>query len=159
MGTDGAIGTLARVTLREVTVETLRAVCKLSETLSPAQRKMVADHAFSIAEAHFHPEAWYRAIYADDVPVGFLMLYDDPDEGEYFLWRLMIGGPYQRMGFGRRAMDLLIEHVKARPGAVELLASCGEGDGSPLGFYRHLGFEPNGRRYDGELGLSLKLGG
>lgn len=157
MGPDSTIEPRARITLREVTAETLRAVCKLSETLSPAQRKMVADNAFSIAEAHFQPKAWYRAIYADDVPVGFLMLYDDPDQSDYFLWRLMIAGPYQRMGFGRRAIDLLIEHVKARPGAVELLASCGEGDASPLGFYRRLGFEPNGRRYDGELGLSLRL--
>ena len=158
MDSERKIGPGAQVTLREVTIETLWPVCQLSETLSPAHKKMVANNAFSIAEAHFHPQrAWFRAIYADEVPVGFLMLSDDPDKAEYFLWRLMIGGPYQRMGFGRRALDLLVEHVKTRPGATELVTSCGEGEGSPLGFYRRLGFVPNGRYYDDELGLVIKL--
>ena len=152
-----AVGPHANITLREVTADNLVAVCKLSDTLTPLHRKMVADNAFSIAEAHFCPKAWFRAIYANEVAVGFLMLHDDPDKPEYFLWRLMIGGPYQKMGFGRRALDLLIHYVQARPGADELVASCEEGEGSPLGFYRRLGFEPNGRRYDGELGLSVKL--
>ena len=35
--------------------------------------------AFSIAEAHFSPLAWFRAVYAGDTPVGFVMLSDDPD--------------------------------------------------------------------------------
>ena len=155
---DTTVGPHSEVTLREVTLETLWPVCELSKTLSPAHRHMVADNAFSIAEAHYHPQkAWYRAIYAGEVPVGFLMLSDDPAKPEYFLWRLMIGGPYHGMGFGRRAMELLIAHVKTRPGARELLTSCGEGEGSPLGFYRRLGFAPNGLYYDGELGLILKL--
>ena len=159
MDTRTTVGPHSRVTLREVTIETLWPVCQLSKTLSPAHRNMVADNAFSIAEAHYHPQkAWYRAIYADEVPVGFLMLSDDPAKPEYFLWRLMIAAPYQGLGVGRRAIELLIEHVKARPGATELITSCGEGEGSPLGFYLGLGFVPNGRYYDDELGLSLRLG-
>jgi hypothetical protein len=56
-------------------------------------------------------------------------------------------------------MEWLIEHVRARPAATELVTSCKEGDGSPPGFYRRLGFELNARRYGGELGLSLILTG
>jgi hypothetical protein len=29
---------------------------------------------------YFEPKAWFRAIYADETPVGFVMLFDDPDE-------------------------------------------------------------------------------
>jgi diamine N-acetyltransferase len=118
---------------------------------------MVAPNAISIAQAHFSEHAWFRAIYADDTPVGFLMLYDDPQEQEYFLWRLMIAGPHHGKGFGRRAIALLADYVRTRPGAIVLETSCGQGPGSPEGFYRKLGFERNGEMLGEEVGLSLVL--
>jgi diamine N-acetyltransferase len=147
----------AMIHLREINEDNLREVCDLSRTLSDAQRHMVADNSLSIAQGCYSKHAWFRAIYAGETPVGFLMLYDDPETPEYFLWRLMIAGPYQRMGYGRRAVEMLIEHVKARPGARELLVSCGEGEASPEGFYLQLGFRRDGKMYDDEVGLSLPL--
>ncbi len=61
------------VTLKEVTRQTLRAVCKLDAGDGGTQ---VAPNAVSIAEASFYDESWFRAIYDEDVLVGFLMLYD-----------------------------------------------------------------------------------
>jgi diamine N-acetyltransferase len=58
------------VSLREITEETVVTVCRLSDTLSPLQKKMVAPNAQSIAQAHFSEHAWFRAIYADEKPVG-----------------------------------------------------------------------------------------
>jgi len=154
---EAMIGPEAPVSLREVTGETVIEICKLSNTLQPPQTHMVAPNSISIAEAHFEPHAWFRAIYAGETPVGFIMLYDDPDEPVYFLWRLMIAAPYQGYGFGRRAVEQLIDYVKTRPGATELLVSCGEGEGSPEGFYHKLGFRRNGKMYDDEVGLALAL--
>jgi diamine N-acetyltransferase len=150
-------GTHAEVSLREITGETVREICNLSNTLTPPRKYMVAPNAVSIAQAHFSPNAWFRAIYADDTPVGFLMLYDDPQEKEYFLWRLMIAGPHHGKGFGRRAIDLLVDHVRTRPGATVLETSCGQGPGSPEGFYRKLGFVRNGKMLGEEVGLNLTL--
>jgi len=59
-----------QVTLHEVTARNLKAV--LSLDVAESQGKFVASNAKSIAEAHFHPEAWFRAIYVGDQPVGFL---------------------------------------------------------------------------------------
>ena len=42
-------------------------------------------------------------------------------------------------------------------GGKELLVSCHEGPDGPEGFYRRLGFVPNGKYYDGELGMVLRL--
>ena len=151
------LGPEAEVSLREITAETVREVCKLSDTLTPPRKFMVAPNAVSIAQAHFNEHAWFRAIYADDTPVGFLMLYDDPQEQEYFLWRLMIAGPHHGKGFGRRAIALLADYVRTRPGATVLETSCGQGPGSPEGFYRKLGFERNGEMLGEEVGLSLIL--
>jgi GNAT superfamily N-acetyltransferase len=43
------------------------------------------------------------------------MVYDNPEKGEYFIWRFMIDERYQKLGFGRRAMELVLEYVKSRP--------------------------------------------
>ncbi len=147
----------ATVSLRPVTAETVRDVCRLSHSLTPPKKYMVAPNAVSIAQAHFSEQAWFRAVYADDTPVGFLMLYDDPEGSEYFLWRFMIAEPHHDKGFGRRALEQLIEHVRTRPGAAELRTSCGQGAGSPEGFYRKLGFERTGDMIGDEVELRLAL--
>ncbi|MBT3714394.1 MAG: GNAT family N-acetyltransferase [Anaerolineae bacterium] len=144
----------SEVSLREVTRDNLDEVLRLK--VAEAQRKFVAPNSTSIAQAHFYPEeAWFRAIYADETPVGFLMLSDDAKKAEYFLWRLMVDNKYQGMSFGRRAIELLVTHVKTRPNATKLLTSCVPGEGSPFNFYKSLGFEPTGEVDDGEDVMEL----
>jgi diamine N-acetyltransferase len=145
----------ATVTLREVTRETVRTICRLQ--VSEAQKYMVAPNAVSIAEAYFEPKAWFRAIYADETPVGFVMLYDDPDEPDYFLWRFMIDEHYQKLGFGKRSMDLLIEYVRSRPGAKQLGLSCHPGEDGPEPFYRRYGFALTGRMMGNEAEMRIDL--
>ena len=145
------------VSFQEISEDTVIPICKLSDTLSPLQKKFVASNAQSTAQAYFNKHFWFRAIYADDTPVEFIMLYDDPDEPVYFLWRLMIAGPYQGLRFGEKAIQLLIDYVRSRPDAKELLVSCEEGEGSPEGFYRKLGFVRTGKMQDNEIILSLAL--
>jgi len=145
------------VSLREVTGDTVRAICRLTDTLTPPKKHMVAPNSVSIAQAYFEPRAWFRAIYADEAPVGFVMLYDNPDEQQYFLWRFMIAEPHHGKGFGRQAIELLVDYVKTRPGAKILETSCGQGAGSPEGFYRKVGFERSGKMFDDEVGLRLEL--
>jgi diamine N-acetyltransferase len=145
----------SQVTLREITADTVRAICKLA--VREDQQKFVAPNAVSIAQAHFADTAWFRAIYAGDTPVGFAMLDDQPDKPEYFLWRFMIDARYQGMSFGRRALELLVAHVRTRPNATEFLTSVQPGDGGPQPFYEKLGFELTGEIDDGEAVLRLKL--
>jgi diamine N-acetyltransferase len=147
----------AEVMLREITFKTVRDICNLSDTLSDRQKQMIAPNAVSIAQARFHERAWFRAIYADDTPVGFVMIYDDSDKGECFLWRLMIAGPHQRKGYGRRAMEQVIEYARSRPGAESLGASDVPVEGGPEGFYGKLGFEPTGEIDHGEVVVQRSL--
>jgi len=69
----------------------------------------------------------------------------------------MIDNHYQKMGFGFKAMQLLIEHVKTRPNATEFLTSVVQKEGGPQGFYEKLGFKLTGEYEDGEAMMSLKL--
>lgn len=144
------------VTLREITTETVRQICDLR--VAPSQEGFVAPNAVSLAEALFSPVAWYRAVYAAETPVGFLML-EDTDPATPFLWRLMIAADHQRRGYGRRALALLVDHVRARPGATALLTSCVPGDGGPCPFYRRLGFVETGEVDGGEVVMRLALPG
>ena len=144
------------VTLREVTKENFPEVVNLE--VSPNQRKFVAPNAYSIAQAYFEREiAWFRAIYADETPVGFLMLSDDANKQEYFLWRLLIDARYQKLGFARQAMLLLFDYVRTRPGAKEILCSCVPGEGSPQEFYESLGFILTGEMEGDEVVMQREL--
>ena len=93
---------------------------------------MVADNVRSIAQAHFSPSVWMRAIYADETPIGFIMTHtsshyeDGIDCPGVFLWRFMIAGPYQGRDFGKRALEKLVQHLKAM-GVPLLYTSCRQG--------------------------------
>lgn len=145
----------ATVTLREITAETVRAICQLE--VAPEQHGYVAPNAVSIAQAHFAPKAWFRAVYADDVPVGFVMLSVDAEAGEYYLWRFMIAAEHQGKGYGRRALDLTVAYVRGLPRATELLSSFVPGEAGPRAFYLGYGFEETGAVEDGEHVIRLVL--
>ncbi len=148
------------VELREIDSDNFKAVSRLR--VAPDQQRFIATNDHSIAEAHFSDQAWFRAIYADDTPVGFAMLADelcgtraDPDPN-CLLWRFMLDERYQRLGFGTRALEQVVEHVRTHRDAEMLLTSYLPGNVSAANFYRKFGFVPNETRYpapDDEVGL------
>ena len=144
------------VTLREVTKENQWDIFRLE--VAPEQSHYVAPNEMSIAQAYFDREtAWFRAIYADDTPVGFLMLSDNASSQRYFIWRLMIDAQYQNLGFAKRALELLFDYVRTRPGATEILVSYRPGEEGPQGFYEKLGFVPTGEMEDDEVVMRRDL--
>ncbi|UFP94880.1 GNAT family N-acetyltransferase [Gloeobacter morelensis] len=144
------------VTLREITRENLRSILRLKVALH--QEQFVASNAVSLAEAHFEPELpWFRAIYAGEVPVGFLMLEYNAEEQFYFLWRLMLDERYQKHGYGRRALELLFAYVKTLPNADALYTSCVPAEGGPGPFYEKMGFVYTAEEEDGELYMRRTL--
>lgn len=144
------------ITLKEITKENLREVLKLK--VAPEQERFVTTNPVSIAQAYFDRDvAWFRAIYANDAPVGFVMLHDEPAERKYYLWRFMVDHRYQKHGYGARALKQVIEYVRQRPGASELLTSVVPGDGCPGSFYERLGFAYTGEIDEGELMMRKTL--
>ena len=79
------------VTLREITAENDAAVRALA--VGPGQELFVDSVEHSLDEAASTPEAnpWYRAIYAGDQPVGFVMLsLDIPPGHPEHPWRYFL---------------------------------------------------------------------
>jgi diamine N-acetyltransferase len=145
-----------------ITAKTVLDICHLSETLYPNQRESVADNAVSIAQGHFSEHAWMRAIYADDTPIGFIMLHFGSDWADgidcpgVFLWRFMISGAYQGQRYGAAAMKHLVQHLRAM-GIPELYTSFHPGIEGPGRFYEKLGFLPTGEFYGDEPEVVLKI--
>ena len=151
----------ALVSLREITADTVLAIVRLE--VAEAQKGFVAPNAISLAQALFAPEAWYRAIYLGDTPVGFVMLDDQsqslppPEHPEIGVWRFMIDARHQGQGIGRAALNLVIDQVRSRRRFARLELSYVPGPGCPEPFYLGLGFRPTGRVDGEEVVLELPL--
>src|SRR5215218_1853462 len=135
------------VSLCAVTDENRAAVEALR--VAPGQEQFVSSVAESLLEAAAEPDGrpLYWAIYADEAPVGFVMIADEVDDPAYiphYLWKLLIDERYQRQGFGTATLDLIVEYFRGRPGVEVLTTSAGQGDGSPITFYERYGFERTG---------------
>lgn len=115
------------VTLRKVTQENWRSVARLE--VAEDQRHFVAPNVYSLAEAAYDPGLTPVAVYAGETLVGFALYTHEPFpgdwtftrtsyQGELGILRLMVDKQYQGKGYGRQAMQILIEQMRQLPGAM-----------------------------------------
>lgn len=115
---------MANVELRKITPDNEDAVV-WEMTLEDNQQDFVATNAESLAQAYVQltnggfVQPW--AIYADGVPVGFIMynyvIDDDEDawpNNNYYIWRLLIDKEHQGKGYGKAAVALVVAEVRAK---------------------------------------------
>jgi diamine N-acetyltransferase len=146
-----------KVKLKEVTAKNWRAVARLE--LAPDQQDLVADNLSSIAESKFDPTAHPRAVYAGGEPVGFLM-YDVSGEGKKraaLIYRFMIDRRHQGKGYGRAALVLALEEIRAIPKVRKVSISYMPDNVVAKAFYASLGFVEAGVDEDGEMMAELTL--
>ena len=157
------------IELRKVDADDLWDIAALS--VAPHQKGLVSPNTHSIMEAYVCITSGGTAlpfgVYADGVPVGFLMIgygcADWPDaplvaHDRYSLWRLMIDQRYQGRGYGKAALHKAIEYMKTLP--------CGPSDGCWLSYepnnhaarrlYQSFGFEETGEMDGCEVIALLK---
>lgn len=147
------------ITLREITRENYRQVGKLK--VADDQNTFVASNPWSMAQAKYEPGLVPLGIYDGDEPVGFAM-YGEEDYGLarlWAIWRLMVDQRYQGKGYGRAAMHLLIERLKAESnGHTGIIISFVPENDAARKLYTSLGFEDTGLIEDGECVFRLPLG-
>jgi diamine N-acetyltransferase len=111
------------IEFRKITQENFDACISLEPRED--QKSFVASNVCSLAESYVAlanqeciPMPY--AIYADDAPVGFILItYNEPDEfyekEVYWICRLMIDQHYQGKGYGREAMRSALELIRTFP--------------------------------------------
>jgi diamine N-acetyltransferase len=154
------------VSFRKVTWETFYDIAE-DLRLAPGQDAYVSSNALSIGQAGFNPGAWYRAIYAGDVAVGFFMLFDPQrpgaimremfEPGDVGLWRFMIDARYQGMGFGHTTLDMICALVRNIPHCKRLTSSVIPGRQGPEIFYLKYGFKRTGRFRDNGREVEISI--
>jgi diamine N-acetyltransferase len=130
------------ITLRAVTEANWEAVFELKP--ADDQAKFIEHNGLSLLEACYIRGYQPRAIYADEVMVGFLMFFRETNTGNYWVDRLMIGAEHQGKGYGRAALSLIIAELSARPECTALYLSHVEGNHAAAKLYKTLGFAHTG---------------
>ena len=128
------------VTLTELTKDNWEAVAKTQ--VRPDQENFVASNLYTIAESQFYPWIRRRVIRSDGFTAGFLAQGRDPETGEYWLHRFMVGAKHQGKGIGREALRQLVEEWRADPECWVVLVSYDPDNAVAERLYVSFGFVP-----------------
>lgn len=157
------------ISLRKLTLENRRAIFNLE--VSEEQNRYVASNLSSVASCYILATnggaPFPLAIYADEQPVGFVMItygitgYDLPSiaENNYCILRLMIDKQYQNRGYGREAIQKILEFIRTFPAgpAKYCWIPYSEENIAAAKLYKSFGFRDNGEVCHDELITVLEL--
>ena len=141
--------------------------------VAKGQESFVAPNDVSIVEAYIaithHGKAFPFGIYDDVIPIGFCMIGFGKDDdwenapaiakGNYNLWRFMIDERYQRKGYGKAAMQKIMEFISDEPcGPAEYCWLSYEPENEKAkSLYASFGFCETGEMDGEEVIAALKL--
>lgn len=80
-------------------------------SVTKEQESFIASNLYSIAEVQFLPDFLAKGIYLDNKMIGFAMYGIDPDDNNYWIYRLMIDKDFQGRGYGNQAIRLVIDDI------------------------------------------------
>ena len=136
------------VQLREITRENYMECINLK--VAQAQQHFVASNAFSLAQAAYQNEYVPLAIYNGEQMVGFLMHGIDSDDDQHWICRLMVAQQYQKSGYGRAAMCLIMQKIQQDKARNKILISFEPDNSVAQNLYASLGFRHTGKVIEGE---------
>ena len=145
------------IQLQEVTKDNWIECIHLS--LHPEQESYLASNVDSIAESKFEPDNQLRAIYKNDKVIGFLAfcVEDEPPNPElYWIFRFMIDRNFQGLGYGTKALNLVIEEIK-QLGAKRIQTMHKPQNKVAAKLYQKVGFVYIGQLDDGDLQMEMKV--
>jgi diamine N-acetyltransferase len=149
-------GAKPRVSLSPVNRDNFRECVGMK--VAEGQENFVAPNVYSIAQSKVEPGCVPLVVYADENMVGFAMYTLDPDDGKYWVHRLMVSAESQGKGYGRAAMEALIEILEEKPDCDEILISWVPENTAAEKLYENLGFVKTGEIEDGEIVARFTFG-
>ncbi|MDX0016974.1 GNAT family N-acetyltransferase [Sinorhizobium meliloti] len=125
--------------------------------VSEEQTSFVASNEDSLDEAEDNPACVPLVIRAQGLPVGFAMYALDEDDGNYWIYRLMIDARFQGKGYGSTALMEIISMLSQIPDCTCIMLGVKPGNDQAIRIYQRAGFRLTGDTLDGELVMRYEM--
>ncbi|WP_326910255.1 GNAT family N-acetyltransferase [Sedimentibacter sp. MB31-C6] len=128
--------------------------------LKKGQEEYVSHPIRSLAQAYvYYSQCIPFGIYYAEKMVGYVMIIYDYDEETYNIWHMMIDGIEQGKGYGRNALNCVLEYIRQKPfGKSEVvLLTCNPNNLSAYHLYKKMGFKETGKTDEDEVELKILL--
>jgi diamine N-acetyltransferase len=138
------------IQLRPITADNWREAVRLK--VAEHQKNWVAPNVYSLAQAAYETENRPHGVYDGETMVGFIMFGLEEYEGQQ-VWginRVMIGADFQRRGYGRAAMNAILNLMREEDAANDVYISYVPGNEGAPELYESFGFVHVGKTPDGD---------
>ncbi len=128
--------------------------------LAPGQEGFVSHPIRSLAQAYvYRNQCQPFGIYAEGKMVGYVMVIYDYDVPEYDIWHMMIDRESQGRGYGRDALDRVIEYIRTKPfgDSNRIALTCNKYNSAARRLYENKGFSPTGIEDEDEVELVMTI--
>lgn len=146
---------MAEVILKEITKETWSECMNLALRLE--QGGLVAPNSYLLPESKAEPTFVQLGIHYGEDIVGYAMYGVDPDDGKYWIFRMMIDEKHQRRGFAKAALAGIIQRLKALPDCNEIYVGYRPENFAAAAMYGGFNFVRTGQMLCGEFIARLDL--
>lgn len=136
------------ITLRPIDISNWQTCIQLQ--LTAEQSSKLASNLYSLAEAYVEPRCTPHGIYAGEQMIGFVMIEWHQATTTYSIPRFMIDVRWQGGGYGGRALQTIIDTLKAEQPESSILISFTPDNTAARRLYERLGFVDTGHRVHGE---------
>ncbi|MBM6717822.1 GNAT family N-acetyltransferase [Gemmiger formicilis] len=144
--------------LRKITEENFIDAFNLK--LAPEQERFVSHPIRSLAQAYVYREQCQPfGIYEGQTMVGYVMVIYDYDVPEYDIWHMMIEQAEQGKGYGKAALDRVLDYIREKPfgSSDRVTLTCNKENIRALTMYKSKGFAETGVTDGEEIELSLMI--
>lgn len=118
--------------------------------VSKIQEHFVASNVYSLAEVQFLENFEAKAIYKEHTMVGFAMFGLDPDDDNYWIYRLMIDEQFQGQGYGKKGLIAVVEYLMSKEDCQLIMVGYHPENTSAKKLYESVGFHSKGKAPWGE---------
>lgn len=148
---------MAEVELKEIDRESWEECMRL--VLRLEQGGLVAPHRYQGADFAAEPSFVQMGVYHEGEMVGYAMYGQDPDDGHWWIYRLMIDEEHQGRGFGKAALAAMLDTLKRNHGCTEVYMGYRPENHVAAALAWTMGFERTGQMLQGEYIVKLDLNG